>query len=184
MEIRSKTEFFRLWELGVLGNRTRLWRDPTIAFWEATLLKVERIGFREIGAAGGGAWEATPITTFWEVAERWEKSGRKFIMDDGCPDEFRTLQGEICRTVRGVESFLEVGGRLPMRKAMAVGLFRSYGYAATLVLLRDFMDGTSQDDLFALLDLYPDATIEFSCFSRNVGVFPNRNTLIWEVRCY
>jgi hypothetical protein len=53
-----------------------------------------------------------------------------------------------------------------------------------LALLDRFMDPNSRADLDALLDLYPDAAVEFSCFSVNVGIFPARNTIFWETRNY
>jgi hypothetical protein len=105
-------------------------------------------------------------------------------MDDGAPDDKCTLQGEVCRTIRGLESYLEVGGGLPMRQAMAAGHMKHRGYLETKVLLERYMDASSRDDLDALLELYPDHTVEFSCFSVDVGVFPNRNTLFWETRLY
>jgi hypothetical protein len=46
------------------------------------------------------------------------------------------------------------------------------------------MDPSSRDDLDALFDLYPDAAVEFACFPHNLGIFPHRNTVIWEVRNY
>lgn len=46
------------------------------------------------------------------------------------------------------------------------------------------MDPSSQQDLDDLLDLYPDATIEFTCYDIDLGVIPNRNTIFWEVRNY
>lgn len=180
MQIRSKAEFFRLWEAGVLGNRTNLWRDPNDAF----ISGAPEIGFREVGKSGGGAWTKVPRMDVYATAADWHKLGRNFIMDDGCPDEHRGLQGEICRTYRGLEGFLDVGGGLPMRSAMAAGHFRSYSPTEVLALVEQFMDPSSKDDLFLLLDQYPDATIEFSTFRVDVGVFPNRNTLFWETRNY
>jgi hypothetical protein len=191
MRIASKQQFFLLWEAGVLGNRTRLWRDPQEAhFWgmqqKLGILKPE-IGFRELrktGTAGAGAWEKVPWHRVLETAERWKAEGRQFIMDDGAPDDKRTLQGEVCRTYRGLEGFLEVGGKLPMRPAMAAGLMHHYSYAATKALLDRYMDPSSRDDLDALLELYPDAAVEFSSFTVNVGIFPGRNTIFWETRNY
>jgi len=194
MIIPSKSEFFRLWELGVLGNRTRLWRDPQEAFiWgrdECNRLGCPidkpEIGFRElrVGGAGAGSWEKTYWANTLDVADKWKRAGRKFIMDDGAPDQCRTLQGEICRTHRGLEGFLDTVGKLPMRPAMAAGHMLPRTGAAIIALLDKFMDPSSRDDLYDLLDLYQDATIEFSCFGIDVGVFPNRNTLFWEIRNY
>lgn len=187
-EIRSKRQFFELWEAGVLGNRTRLWRDPLDAWrWgmeqQRGILKPE-IGFREIRTgAGAGKWEKVPWTRVLPTAHQWEREGRRFVMDDGAPDDKRTLCGEICRTYRGLEGTLGVV-QMPMREAMAKGLLLPRSGATVLALLDRYMDPSSRDDLDALLELYPDATIEFSCFTVDVGVIPNRNTLFWETRNY
>lgn len=184
MKILTKTEFFDLWEKGVLGNRTRLWRDSRAAQHDAYLYNIERIGFRELGKGGNGAWTTSPRNMMLFVADEWTALGRKYIMDDGCPDGKRVLQGEICRTWRGLEGYLDVTAGLPMRKAMAAGHMRHCSYATVNALLDKFMDASSRDDLEMLLDLYPEATIEFSTFSVDVGIFPNRNTIFWETRNY
>jgi hypothetical protein len=187
VRIRNKAEFFRLWEAGVLGNRTRLWRDPEEAYhWgreQGRGLALPKIGFREIGKTGGGAWEKVPWSSVLLTAFRWQKLGRKFIMDDGAPDDKRTLSGEVCRTYRGLEGSLGVF-QIPMREAMAKGLLLPRSGSTILALLDRFMDPSSIADLHALLDLYPDAAVEFSCFTVNVGIFPGRNTIFWETRNY
>lgn len=201
-KIRSKAQFFELWEAGVLGNRTRLWRDPSVAFdWgeqesrrrmgftvRADGYGMQRaeveIGFRQIGKTGGGKWEKVPWQRVFETAQQWQREGRKFIMDDGAPDWCRRLQGEICRTYRGLEGYLDTVSQLPMRPAMAAGHMRHCTASVVIALLDRFMDPNSRDDLEALLELYPDATIEFSTFGIDVGVIPNRNTIFWEVRDY
>lgn len=192
MIIRNKAEFFRLWEAGVLGNRTQIWHDPYLAWswgFETSISRhlgpdFPRIGFRQIGISGGGKWEKVSYQKVFKTAEQWTKEGRKFIMDDGAPDEHRTLQGEICRTYRGLEGYLDRISKIPMRPAMAAGHMRHCSGSVVHALLDCYMDPNSRDDLFALLDLFPDATIEFSCFSVDVGIFPNRNTLFWETRDY
>jgi hypothetical protein len=198
VEIRSKRQFFSLWEAGVLGNRTRLWRDPLEAFewgrdnssfraWKTgnwNHSDLPEIGFREIrSGVGAGKWEKVPWHRVLNTAERWTAEGRQFIMDDGAPDDKRTLCGEVCRTYRGWEGILGVV-QMPMREAMKRGLLLPRTGATVLALLDRYMDPSSRDDLDALLELYPDATIEFSCFTVDVGVFPGRNTIFWEVRNY
>lgn len=187
MRIPSKTCFFSLWEAGVLGNRTRLWRDPRLAFVEGFgHLGLMDIGFRELrrpGTAGAGAWCKAQYGTFWDTVHEWQKAGRNFIMDDGAPDQYRTLQGEVCRTHEGMVGFLSLGSKLPMRPDMAAGNMKHYSYAATLRLLEIYMDPPSRDDLDMIFELFPDAAIEFTCFTVKCGVF-KRNTLFWEVRNY
>lgn len=186
MKITTKAEFFKLWEAGCLGNRTRLWRDPEKAWQDALRLKLKNLGLREIRErkGGAGAWARPELPDYWSVIEEWKRLGRKFIIDDGVPDENRVLQGEICRTYFGLEGYLDTRSELNMRQAMAAGHMRHCTPAVTMALLEKFMDPSSRDDLDALLDLYPDAAIEFSTFNKNVGVFPHRNTIFWETRDY
>jgi|GEM_PF-6946801 len=178
MKISSKREFFEKWKQGLLGNATRLWWDPN----EAWASDAKEFGFRE-HRAGGGTWERVPRDSFWETVTIWRIAGRTFTMDDVCPDEHQTIQGEICRTFRGLEGYIGAS-HLPMRKAMAAGILRHRSSLETLVLINEFMDPSSRDDVDAFFELFPDATIEFTCFSVNVGNIPNRNTLFWEVRNY
>lgn len=201
MKIRSKSEFFRLWRAGLLGNRPLMW--DTIE--EAMASGCERIGFRELGKAGGGAWELWVRNEAVAAATRWTSEGRKFVMDGSVPNDHSTMQGEVCRTERGLESFLVVRdvvindlayhmctlgsdwnylGLPPMRMTMGAGWHRHRGYLKTKVILDHYMDPSSRDDLDVLLELYPDATIELTCFDIDTGVIPGRNTIFWEVRNY
>jgi len=134
---------------------------------------------------GGGKWELAERNSAQFVAHEWDARGIKYVMDSSVPNEHSVMQGEICRTIRGLESFLVVGQALPpMRITMSTGRHQSYGGVATLYLLDKYMDPSSRDDLDMLLELYPDATIEFTCFDIDVGTFPGRNTIFWEVRNY
>ena len=178
MKISSKREFFEKWRAGLLGNRTQLWWDPH----EAWRSGVREYGFRE-HRAGGGTWERVYREDFWNTVDRWKEAGRIFTMDDVCPDEHQTIQGELCRTFRGLEGFIGAS-QIPMRKAMAAGILRPRSSVEVLVLLERYMDPASRDDVDAFLDLFPDATIEFTCFTVDVGNIPGRNTLFWEVRDY
>lgn len=180
MRIISKAQFFRLWEAGVLGNRPRLWRNVE----EAVASDAQNIGFRELGRAGGGAWCRVPRTEARVTAHFWAQKGRQFIMDDGCPDDLATLQGEVCRTIFGWEGFLGLAHGLPMRKMFACGYARPVQGAAVIALLDRYMDASSRGDLEALLELYPEASVEFTCFEHNVGQIPGRNTIFWETRDY
>lgn len=211
MKIRSKAEFFRLWEAGVLGNRPVLFRTVEAALASG----LPRIGFRELGKAGGGAWElAEGVEKIKNVAWMWEVAGRKFIMDGSVPNDHSTMQGEVRRGEWGLESYLcsrdewvsklskgipcwiehlqkwgTATGKMypglpPMRETLKQGWHRHRGYLETKVLLDRYLDPSSRDDLDALLELYPDATIELTAFDIDTGVIPGRNTIFWEVRDY
>jgi hypothetical protein len=141
------------------------------------------IGFRQLGVPGG-AWEKVPWYEVPNTAKRWREAGRNFVMDSGADDPSLTIEGEICRTFRGLEGYIGLAHGLPMRKAMAAGYMHPYSGSAVRTLVNTYMDPSSQDDLDALLELYPDATVEFSCFNRDIGVYPGRNTIFWETRNY
>jgi len=183
VEIRTKAEFYRLWAAGCLGNRTQLFTDPHDAIAHTPDGKV---GFREIGRAGGGKWErAETHADVLPIWERWMAAGRPFIMDDGVPNHRSTMQGELNRGIEGLYGFIAVGyGLPPMRVSMAQGLHQHYYRVQVRALMQRFMDPASQDDVDALLELYPQATIEFTCFDVCVGNIPGRNTMFWEVRNY
>jgi len=184
MKILYKSWFFEDWKKGVLGNRTSLWDNPLEAYQAAKERNIE-IGFREVGKAGGGAWCRVPSCDVLDIASEWTKCGRKFLMDDGVPNHHSTLQGEVCRTFEGLQSYLAVGFPIPpMRISMKLGLHKHRGYLETKELLDRYMDPSSRDDLEMLLELYPDATVEFTCFDIDVGNIPSRNTMMWEVRDY
>lgn len=181
MKIKDKTEFFRLWQAGTLGNRTFIFYDPWVAYESMFPL----IGFRQLARAGGGRWERVARRDVFVTYYRWVKLGIPFIMDSGAfpaNDDLITLQGEVCRTFRGWEGFMGYTPGLPMRQAFP--LMRHMSGSEVLVLLNRWMDPSSQDDLRDLLDLCPDATIEFTCFQIDLGNIPGRNTIFWETRDY
>jgi hypothetical protein len=180
MEIRNKRTFYEQWRSGVLGNRPQTFATPM----DAINSTAKMIGFREVGKAGGGKWEAVPRTRVWEAVARWNAEGRTYTLDGAAPNELTTLHGEVCRTERGIEGWMAVEPKCAWRMAQSARIFRERTPLETRLLIRRYMDPSSQDDLEQLMELYPDAAIEFSCYPCSVGVLPRRNTLIWEIRNY
>lgn len=181
MEILSKREFYRLWHAGLLGNRPHVFTNID----DALRSGVPQVAFREVGGgAHNGQWELVPRSAARATALRWDAEGRRYSLDSAVPNQEVALIGEVCQTWRGLEGLLAIRSKLPMRATAAAGLFRSYRGLMVQLLLREFMDPSSRDDLDALFDLYPDAAVEFACFPHNLGIFPHRNTVIWEVRNY
>jgi hypothetical protein len=180
MEIRSKRQFYDLWKSGCLGNRPQTWSRVE----DAVKSGATNIGFREVGKAGGGEFELVRREDATQTAEEWKRAGRAYSLDGACPNERTELQGAVCRTVEGWEGDLAIRSGTDIRAAMSLGLIRSYSGLIVSTLLDHFMDPSSRDDVEMLLEMFPNATIEFSCFPCDVGVIPNRNTVIWEVRDY
>lgn len=180
MEIRSKSEFFRLWNAGVLGNRLRTWERP-----EDVPESVPVIGLRQVGVAGGGKLSISTREAIIAEAPSWTAEGRRFVVCEAAPDQYATIQGEVQLTERGWSGFLawpvKAGKR--MRESMRDDAVQVHGLRVKL-LLDHYMDPSSRADLDALLDLYPDAVVEFTSYSVLCGFIPGRNTIFWEVRNY
>lgn len=180
VKISSKRQYYRLMEASCLGNTLRNWRSPDDAWNSGANL----VGFREMGRAGGGVHTVVPRNRVHQTFADWVHSGRNFIMDEAAPDADVLLQGEICRTFRGYEGLLGVRTGSRMRDSIAKGLLRPVCGVVVKALLDQFLDPSSRDDVDALFDLYPDATIELASYPYYLGKLPARNTLIWEVRNY
>lgn len=185
-EIKTKKEFYQLWEAGVLGNKLRTWRDPR----EAEASGVPLVGFRYSDPRGGGApwWGTAPhggiVARFNEIVATGFDA-QYLVVCEAAPDEHGTLQGEVCRTVGGWHGLLGLSRGERMRDAIAKGLLRPVHGVTVVALLNHYMDPSSRDDLEALLERYPDATVEFTCYGDlHVGSTPRRNTIFWEVRNY
>jgi hypothetical protein len=179
MEIRSKAEFFRLWNAGALGFKLRTWDTPEAAVASGVSL----VGFRQVGTAGGGRFVMARRADIAAIAAQWRHDGIPYMICEAAPDEFGTLQGEVCRGTRGWEGLLGRCEGLRMRDAIARGLLRPVSGVAVLALLNACMSPPSRDDLDALFDLYPDATVEFTCYGE-YNFERGRNTIFWEVRNY
>ncbi len=52
------------------------------------------------------------------------------------------------------------------------------------MLLRRHLNPSSHEDLWALIDLYPEHVYELSTLECCFGTIPGRNAIIWEVRQY
>lgn len=179
-QIRNKREFYRLWKQNLLGNRPILFESPE----EAANYSGPYVGIREVGAAGGGWFRIVRPWEVLNVCHIWKDLGKEFVLDGAVPNDRCLLLGEITQTFRGWEGYLAIRPKVPMRAAMKDGLLKPVSGLRVRLLLEHFMDSSSYEDVRELLDLYPDATIEFGCYDVQVGILPNRNTIIWETRCY
>lgn len=183
MKIATKTQFYDLWQAGLLGNRPAAWpslRDLQHSGFEGF------VTIRYKGGAGGGfARTHVRVSEIGRIVEELQDRGlnaERLTFHESMPDELLLIQGEVTRVARGLELTYSKETNTPMREAMRRPLLAS-GLAASQLLNR-FLDPNSRDDLEMLLEQYPDAVVEFGTYAVDVGVFPRRNTIIWEVRDY
>jgi hypothetical protein len=97
------------------------------------------------------------------------------------PDEYRYIQGE-AREVPGGLDFYWTTYPAAMRDALRLGGTQDspgIGYWR----IRSAMDLWSWENLLGLFERYLGHTVEFSVFTRGVGVL-GWNTIFWEVRDY
>ena len=103
-------------------------------------------------------------------------------MDQSMPDEHLTIQGEVMKTHLGFVLWYTTI-KEPMNSALKKESLYAEGLKAYL-LLKNYLSESSYEDLIALMELFPESSIEFSSYRVPVGNLPGRNTVIWEVRDY
>jgi len=176
-EIRSKGKMYKLLQKGSLGNTFRTWGS-----WSEVL----KSGYRGIVSVRSKSI-ADPIrmydVPFEVVAASMENKlkGKDVVILEATPHSTRRIQGEL-RDLPGGMYFRYTLARLPMRVAFDVDDRLATGVQAN-ILLREYVDPSSYDDILELFNMYPGCVIEFTTFSVNVGTL-GRPTVIWEVRHY
>lgn len=178
------------YQQGRFGNKLTTW--SSVNDWRNSSHK-GNVVLRYSGGKGGGkaAYNLTPEQAEQEIA-KWLSEGVELYhikVNESAPDECLTIQGEVCRSIRGLE--LRYGtDKVPMRVAMENPKYL-HGVSALLVL-QDYLWSDSYEDIMSIFDIYGGTidqyqghVVEFSAYSIGLGCLPSgRNTLIWEVRNY
>ncbi len=100
-------------------------------------------------------------------------------------DKHVVFRGDIWESVIQPAGLYIYGTRnntLPWRDALKY-TGRHYSGIIASTILRHYCDPDSLDNIYRLLEEYPEHVIEVSVCDKNIGTVPNRNTIIWEVRC-
>jgi len=181
--IRTKADFYRLYEAGALGNKPRTWN------------RVEEV----LGSGYGGTVTVrcrvpsyqgmkrhrVPVGELAGVVEALKRESGLgsggFAFNESLPDERLVMQGEVVRGSGGLCLSWSVDRGLVMREAM-LRARHSDGVSA-LVLLRWAMDAASLENLEALLDRWDGHVVEFASYETPVGEL-GWNTVFFEVRRY
>jgi len=170
----NKPDFYKRWFKGEFGNTPHKWQnvgDIPPDFHG-------RVSIRSM-IPGGVAQMKLPIEEI--RAQNFETSGR-FMLQQSMPDEKCLLQGTLTLTSEGLLLEYSLEQNLDFRRAM-MEAYTACGFSAVLILRR-YVDPASLDDIYSLLERYRNAIIEFATYAVNVGMFPHRNTVIFEVRAY
>lgn len=176
----TKDDFYARYVEGEFGNRPRTWPD-----WD--FLKASgyhgRVTIRDMVAGGMCHYGVNVLDLLNNVYPTGCTSltGKRF--NEAMPDEYLTIQGNVWL---GPNLLLDYScePNIGHRQAIRQPYLRQTEGTKALTLLKHFMDWSSYDDLEDMINLYPNATIEFSTYSKCVGILPHRNTVFWECRAY
>lgn len=182
MKVKTKAENYRLYDAGVFGNKMRSWnsidevRQSDYPGTVGMRYKVRNVGFCTYNLTLD---EAEVTLADW-VSKGVD--GKLISYVEYSPEYLLLLQGELMLSDRGW--YLHYSReKAPMREALSKQSYDAYGLAA-IDLLRRTLTLPSYEDVMLLFEIFPDSIVEFSTFSRNLGILPRRNTIIWEVRNY
>ncbi|MFA5259055.1 MAG: hypothetical protein WC402_03180 [Candidatus Pacearchaeota archaeon] len=181
--IKYKSEFYELFNSGFFGNKVE-----TASSYDEVIKKRWR-GTVSIRSSGSGTLRALvynfPIEDIPKEIEKRRDLGfdiSKLSFSLTPRDDKLRIQGEIMRTEKGL-FVLYSRVKKPMNLSLRDEEKIAFGFQA-LKLLEENLFPVSLEDIYELLDLFPNDVIEFSSYDVCVGNLPHRNTIIWEVRGY
>lgn len=188
--VTTKHDFVRRYLNCEFGNRPPTW--GSLEEWQADYYRRADTPWSRISGSfhirnrnvGGKMWYNVPAHTmvpWWRSAEYYYGVGN-FYITQMAPPQHTIIQGEAALMPGGLYLYYSTLA-LPMRDALRESSHSIQGIMADS-LLRQHMDQYSYIQFQELLESYPDHVIEFSVYSIDCGIIPNRNTIYWEIRAY
>lgn len=183
MKNLTKADNYKAYNLGLYGNKLKTWDN---------LDKLKASGIREgicvRYKVPGNNWTwfnidyAEVLANIHYAIEEEFADATLFTFNEVGPDEQIVLQGEVMRSIRGLDLTYSQESSIMHRFAMKTAKHAD-GLQA-VGLLQKHLSPSSYDDLMELLSLYQDSIIEFTTYTIDVGNCRGRNTIMWEVRNY
>ncbi len=180
---KTKDEFYAGWMSLRFGNRIRMWgnlEELLADDYQGTVTVRTKV-------AGGECHYGVPGNMVESLLTGMIRGGLKaedFSFNESAPDNDLLIQGELCHdTQLGGYCLFSSTDKLPMRKALAASGTQYRGLQA-LGRLKHYCNTRGYEMLMELLDLYPEAVIEFGAYGHKLGVLPHNNVITWEVREY
>lgn len=178
----TKEEFYDFYYENPIINKLPMWKNYSELLKDSYRGKV---GIRYSKGIGRKTRFNVEFENINNVLDEFEVEG--FNRDDvnfviAQPDDKILLLGELKLTERGLYlMYSQV--KKPMKEALNTQTKHAFGLTAKL-LLEQYLLPQSYADINTLFELYPNSIIEFTAYSKNFGILPNRNTIIWEIRDY
>ena len=181
--IDNNEECYLLYNQGLFGNRALAWNSYNEILksgWKGNICVRGRQGIKR-----GRVVYNIGLDKVLGIIKGWGEEGipeNHIAFNQSMPDEHLTIQGEVMKGHLGFVVWYTT-----IKQPMNIALEKESLYVNGLkaqMLLKKYLSESSYEDLMALLDLFPDSAIEFSCYRIPVGNISGRNTVIWEVRNY
>lgn len=180
--IATKAEYLRRAAAGLMGNQMPSWPTP-----EAAVASGYSGDVMVRYAAPDSPWMRADVAMVDvpRVLDEFVAAGAdraKLYLTHMTTQVGRRINGELWRGPGGL--YLHYSTAQMHLRASLDRHGRHAERSAAMAVLRWACDPTSLDDLMDLLDLYPDAVIEFTAYDRQMGTHPHREVIVWEVRNY
>ena len=183
--IRTKRDFYGLYNRGLIGNMLRNWTWEQWAGFADGGYPTDVIAVRNTVRAGAPmCYTLEPReATSWvrSVCASASMRPEEYQFSELAPDHLNTLQGEVMRD----ERYLYLRYTLHSHERMRFTMDRMAhvrGLTANM-LLRRYLDPVAWDTLQYVWDRWEDAIVEFCCYEKQVGTLGS-NTLFWEARTH
>lgn len=193
--VRNKQEALALYQAFQFGNRLKSWSslrewmesfDLHSAYFDynskfGVMYKPPTIG-------EGKRWFKTNLsykeTLDYYTQIKLEGAIADYIqISEALPGDKLIIQGELMRWINGYELTYTTEPNTVNRPATWPEMKTATGITAKLIL-EHYLWPKSYEALISLFDRWPDACIEFSTCSCELGELPGHNTVVWEVRNY
>ena len=178
MRIASKRQMYTALKRGDFGNVVRHW--DSLADMVADPFN-GLVGCRCLQTNRPWSLYCLPKPKLLSELTKIHSNGAGFEFYESPPDDYRRIQGELCRGPWGLH-FRYTFAPGAMRIALQTEEHNIQGLQADM-LLRAYTDSGCYDWLMELLNTYDGHVVEFTSYAKPVGVL-RQPYLIWEVRDY
>lgn len=175
---KNKKEFYQKWQNLDFGNRIRAW-DTYKDLIDDDYKGLVTVRYKE--PSSPKCKYNVPFSDIEKVISDLGGKPELYTFNESCPDEKLLFQGEIYHGDTYSLFYSEL--KLPMRDALKQGGKQVY-FTTAKCIMQYYMRSKSYTMIQDLLDNYPGAAIEFSCYSMCLGELPGHNVIVWEVRNY
>lgn len=180
--VQTKNEGYLLYLNGFYGNKPRTWNSYDELINSKYQGNVTLRTKQRINGHGITKYNLNLNNAKNEMEKLLENGFNKqhITFNESMPDNLLLIQGELTRMHQGLY-FTYSTEKTQMNTAMKNNPQIATGLTAKLLLEKN-MSPESFEDLNILLDTFPNDIIELSCWGKNIGNLPRRNSLIWEIR--